>query len=81
MTFLVCRSIIQPFSYHELLRFDWLGGFLVNTVNFFPLQFFMEDYNFSFHPPLIKVVGVGGGGSNVVNRMIEEGIDGVDYWK
>ncbi|MEJ5225993.1 MAG: cell division protein FtsZ, partial [Anaerolineales bacterium] len=27
----------------------------------------------------IKVVGVGGGGSNAVNRMIEEGIQGVDF--
>jgi len=28
---------------------------------------------------LIRVVGVGGGGSNAVNRMIEEGIVGVDF--
>src|SRR5574341_970502 len=27
----------------------------------------------------IKVVGVGGGGSNAVNRMIEEGLGGVDF--
>ncbi len=27
----------------------------------------------------IKVVGVGGGGSNAVNRMIEEGLTGVDF--
>ena len=27
----------------------------------------------------IKVVGVGGGGANAVNRMIEEGIGGVDF--
>jgi cell division protein FtsZ len=27
----------------------------------------------------IRVVGVGGGGSNAVNRMIEEGIGGVDF--
>ncbi|MGQ9584024.1 MAG: cell division protein FtsZ [Anaerolineae bacterium] len=27
----------------------------------------------------IKVIGVGGGGSNAVNRMIEEGIRGVDF--
>lgn len=27
----------------------------------------------------IKVVGVGGGGSNAVNRMIELGLDGVDF--
>jgi cell division protein FtsZ len=28
---------------------------------------------------VIRVVGVGGGGSNAVNRMIAEGISGVDY--
>src|SRR3990172_9198282 len=27
----------------------------------------------------IKVIGVGGGGSNAVNRMIDEGIKGVDF--
>jgi cell division protein FtsZ len=27
----------------------------------------------------IKVVGVGGGGGNAVNRMINEGLGGVDY--
>ncbi len=28
----------------------------------------------------IKVIGVGGGGCNAVNRMIEIGISGVDFW-
>ena len=27
----------------------------------------------------IKVIGVGGGGSNAVNHMFEEGIKGVDF--
>ena len=27
----------------------------------------------------IRVVGVGGGGSNAVNRMISEGLQGVDF--
>ncbi|MBN2257620.1 MAG: cell division protein FtsZ [Anaerolineaceae bacterium] len=30
-------------------------------------------------PPVLKVVGVGGGGCNAVNRMIELGIGGVDF--
>ena len=29
--------------------------------------------------PCRRVVGVGGGGSNAVNRMIKEGIVGVDF--
>ncbi|MCS6872523.1 MAG: cell division protein FtsZ [Anaerolineae bacterium] len=33
------------------------------------------DTNFA----MIKVVGVGGGGSNAVNRMIEEGLGGVEF--
>ncbi len=28
----------------------------------------------------IKVIGVGGGGANAVNRMIEAGLAGVDFW-
>ena len=27
----------------------------------------------------IEVIGVGGGGSNAVNRMIAEGVSGVDF--
>lgn len=27
----------------------------------------------------IKVIGVGGAGSNAVNRMIEEGVQGVEF--
>ena len=28
----------------------------------------------------IKVIGVGGGGGNAVNRMIDGGVQGVDFW-
>ncbi|HKJ36127.1 MAG TPA: cell division protein FtsZ [Solirubrobacterales bacterium] len=31
------------------------------------------------HDPLIRVVGVGGGGVNAVNRMVEAGISGVEF--
>lgn len=34
-----------------------------------------NDTNFA----MIKVIGVGGGGSNAVNRMIEEGLGGVEF--
>jgi cell division protein FtsZ len=34
---------------------------------------------FSLHKPVLKVLGLGGGGSNAVNRMIELGIDGVEF--
>ena len=28
----------------------------------------------------IKVIGVGGGGGNAVNRMVAAGLGGVDFW-
>lgn len=31
-------------------------------------------------PCIIKVVGVGGGGGNAVNRMVETNIEGVEFW-
>ncbi len=31
------------------------------------------------HDPIIRVVGVGGGGVNAVNRMVEAGISGVEF--
>ncbi len=31
------------------------------------------------HKPVLKVVGLGGGGSNAINRMIELGISGVEF--
>jgi cell division protein FtsZ len=33
----------------------------------------------SIHRPVLKVLGLGGGGGNAVNRMIELGIKGVDF--
>lgn len=32
------------------------------------------------NPAKIKVIGVGGGGGNAVNRMIQSGMQGVDFW-
>ena len=43
-----------------------------------------ENTNFSFDLPknrsnVIKVIGVGGGGSNAINYMFQQGINGVDF--
>ena len=35
---------------------------------------------YGVNPAKIKVVGVGGGGGNAVNRMIAEGLSGVEFW-
>jgi cell division protein FtsZ len=40
---------------------------------------FMPDFSGREHFAVIKVVGVGGGGTNAVNRMIEAGIKGVEF--
>lgn len=32
-----------------------------------------------FHQPVLKVVGLGGGGGNAVNRMIDLGLNGVEF--
>lgn len=37
------------------------------------------DINNEIHPEVIKVIGVGGGGGNAVNRMISSGSGGVEY--
>lgn len=34
----------------------------------------------NLNPTNIKVVGVGGGGGNAVNRMIRSGLSGVEFW-
>ena len=41
-------------------------------LNFSDIQPVRDDL------PKIKVVGVGGGGGNAVNRMIQSGVQGVD---
>src|SRR4029434_5173762 len=42
------------------------------------INIFIDD-----EPPItgarIKVIGVGGGGGNAVNRMIDAGIEGIDF--
>ena len=39
----------------------------------------MHETEINNYLAVIKVVGVGGGGTNAVNRMIEEGISGVEF--
>src|SRR5262245_55032006 len=41
--------------------------------------FFMTDIIPGEHFATIKVIGVGGGGGNAVNRMIDEGLAGVEF--
>jgi cell division protein FtsZ len=46
-----------------------------------PMDERMPDNNITFsHAARIKVIGVGGGGSNAVNRMISSDIQGIEFW-
>ena len=38
------------------------------------------NFKSNINPANIKVVGVGGGGGNAVNRMIRSGLSGVEFW-
>jgi cell division protein FtsZ len=40
----------------------------------------VSDMGTDFLAAKIKVIGVGGGGQNAVNRMIESGLSGVEFW-
>jgi hypothetical protein len=43
-----------------------------------PVRALMPDGGLS--PCVIKVVGVGGGGSNAIDRMMETSVEGVEFW-
>ena len=39
-----------------------------------------DNFTQGITPARIKVIGVGGGGGNAVNRMIENDMEGVEFW-
>ncbi len=43
-------------------------------------QMYKTEGNKAIPTAKIKVVGVGGGGGNAVNRMIQQGLQGVEFW-
>jgi len=47
-----------------------------NSFSFSPLK---TPVNESFHLPSLKVLGLGGGGTNAVNRMIDMGLEGIEF--
>ena len=40
---------------------------------------FIREEKFQGKKASIKVIGVGGGGGNAINRMVQAGIEGVDF--
>ena len=47
---------------------------------FGPEDLFVKHNTEAGTPAKIKVIGVGGGGGNAVNRMIKAGLGGVEFW-
>jgi cell division protein FtsZ len=39
----------------------------------------MDEETYTSHKPILKVIGLGGGGSNAIGRMMELGLKGVDF--
>ncbi|CAM9777000.1 unnamed protein product [Ascophyllum nodosum] len=60
------------------------GEFLEDTVKEVPTSFEPQEERLDpgggAIPCTIKVIGVGGGGGNAVNRMVQTGITGVEFW-
>ena len=50
------------------------------TPNMFEKRFFPQPEDAYNQRAIIKVIGVGGGGSNAVDHMINESIDGVEFY-
>ncbi len=48
--------------------------------SFRPEDLFSKQDTRAASPAKIKVIGVGGGGGNAVNRMIKAGLGGVEFW-
>eukprot|EP00250_Pteridium_aquilinum_P007549 c17237_g1_i1 orf=1-441(-) len=79
-----CSLLLQS-NYGYLHR--WQGeaslhprstGRAFTSRNFSPRSDLLERE--SYKEAKIKVIGVGGGGSNAVNRMLESDMQGVEFW-
>ena len=56
-----------------------MNNFSSPFSNPFSLSSAHHSTNDAFHLPSLKVLGLGGGGTNAVNRMIDMGIEGIDF--
>ena len=67
-------------------QFDEKGDLMNDMINHLQRKStpfdFPDDFDplcANIHKPSLKVLGLGGGGSNAINRMIELGLSGVDF--
>lgn len=57
-----------------------MADFEKKRNNLFRNRFFLPSEDLQSHPARIKVLGIGGGGSNAVDRMVGEHIQGVNFY-
>lgn len=58
---------------------DMIKNFRCESSYPFTIDDNYEQLSSNVHKPSLKVLGLGGGGSNAINRMIELGLSGVDF--
>ena len=58
---------------------DMIYNFQRKTSSPFTAPDDLDALSTNIHKPSLKVLGLGGGGSNAINRMIELGLSGVDF--
>jgi cell division protein FtsZ len=58
---------------------DIINNFQIKSSSPFNLPDDFNPLRTNIHKPSLKVLGLGGGGSNAINRMIELGLSGVDF--
>ncbi len=58
---------------------DMINSFQTKASSPFTFPDEFDPFDNTIHKPSLKVLGLGGGGSNAINRMIELGLTGVDF--
>jgi cell division protein FtsZ len=58
---------------------DMINSFQTKASSSFTFPDEFDPFDNTIHKPSLKVLGLGGGGSNAINRMIELGLTGVDF--
>jgi len=58
---------------------DDINNFQIKSSSPFNFPDDFSSLSSNIHIPSLKVLGLGGGGSNAINRMIELGLSGVDF--
>ena len=67
-------------SYSTTSSYSSTGSVENTSDNTYTTQMYTTEGDKAIPQAIIKVVGVGGGGGNAVNRMIQAGLHGVEFW-